>query len=353
MSEAVMRSVALLAIVFPMVFGIAVANGQGLRSSSVASQGAGMRVHGGWSGVRTTSRVAPSVLGAPSQGRALHRAPHVHTRLPVPIIVPRVAPQPYFDYRKPAVAARWPQAGVALRAPHVHSRLPAPVIVPRVAPQPRFNYGGAPLRRHPGILIIDLPYVSQSTVIMQVAPGVMQEVRRQGESPSNEPRTGAPGQLAPFDPMPVEIVDRMLAVASLQPGELLYDLGAGDGRVVIAAAKHFAVRAVGFEIDPGLVKLARENVRKQGVESLVEIRQQDFLSADLSPASVVTLYLSHDGNLAVRPKLMTELKPGARVVSYTFAMGEWQAKITERYRDKEGQPHTIYLWQMGEPMAFR
>ena len=90
---------------------------------------------------------------------------------------------------------------------------------------------------------------------------------------------------------------------------------------------------MGFEIDPGLVKLARENVRKQGVEHLVEIRQQDFLTADLSSPSVVTLYLSYDGNLTVRPRLMSQLKTGARVVSYTFDMAEWQPKVAENYRD--------------------
>ncbi len=121
--------------------------------------------------------------------------------------------------------------------------------------------------------------------------------------------------------------------------------------MLIAAAKIYGVKSVGFEIDPGLVKLARENVRKEKMEELVEIRQQDFMTADLSPASVVTLYLSNDGNLAVRPKLMRELKPGARVVSYTFDMGDWPSKITETYRDAAGNSHLLYLWQMSEPIA--
>jgi methylase of polypeptide subunit release factors len=190
-------------------------------------------------------------------------------------------------------------------------------------------------------------------VITQIAPGVVQQERRHEERPASESRTRGAGQLAPFDPTPQEIVERMLALANLRSGELLYDLGAGDGRVVIAAAKKFGIRAVGYEIDPGLVKLARENVKKQRVEHLVEIRQEDFLGADLSSASVVTLYLSYDGNLALRSKLMNELKPGARVVSYVFDMAEWQAKIAERYRDGAGNSHMIYLWQIGEPLAFR
>jgi precorrin-6B methylase 2 len=161
----------------------------------------------------------------------------------------------------------------------------------------------------------------------------------------------APGQLAPFDPTPQEVVERMLALAAVKKSDVLYDLGAGDGRVVVTAAKKYGARAVGFEIDPGLVKLARENARKQGVEKLVEIRQQDFMSADLSRATVVTLYLSYDGNLALRPKLMRELKPAARVVSYTFDMAEWQPKIAESYRDAAGDTHMLYLWQMSEPLA--
>ena len=159
-------------------------------------------------------------------------------------------------------------------------------------------------------------------------------------------------RLAPFDPTPQEVVERMLALAGVQKGDVVYDLGAGDGRVVITAAKKYAAKAVGYEVDAGLAKLARENVRKQGVEKLVEIREQDFMNADLSGATVVTLYLSYNGNLALRSKLMRELKPSARVVSYTFDMGEWQPKIAESYRDAGGNTHMLYLWQMAEPLAF-
>ena len=143
----------------------------------------------------------------------------------------------------------------------------------------------------------------------------------------------------------------MLTLAAIKKGDVVYDLGSGDGRVVVAAAKKFGVKAVGFEIDPGLVKLARENARREGVESLVEIRQQDFMTADLAQASVVTLYLSHDGNLALRTKLMNELQPGARVVSYTFDMGDWTPNYTESYRDAAGDIQLLYLWHIGAPIA--
>jgi precorrin-6B methylase 2 len=157
---------------------------------------------------------------------------------------------------------------------------------------------------------------------------------------------------APFDPTPEEVVDRMLALAGVHKGDLVYDLGTGDGRVVIAAAKKYGVKAVGFEMDRGLAKLARENVRKQGVESLVEIRERDFMNADVSPATVVTLYLSQEANLMLRSKLLKELRPEARVVSYTFDMGDWQPKVVETYRDAGGDRHVLYLWQMSKPLVF-
>ena len=232
-------------------------------------------------------------------------------------------------------------------APNVQFRHASPVVIPVFSPRPVF------VPRFPGVVIIDAPFVSDRTVVTQIAPGVVQAERRPAENPPSDARTRTSGQLAPFDPAPQEVVERMLKLVGLRHNDVLYDLGAGDGRMAIAAAKKYGVKAVGFEIDPGLAKLARENVRKQGVENLVEIRQQDFLNAELSPASVVTLYLSYDGNLALRPKLLGELKAGARVVSYTFDMGEWQPKISERYRDGGGDTHMIYYWQMGEPLAFR
>lgn len=205
-------------------------------------------------------------------------------------------------------------------------------------------------RRHPGVVIIggssDFYGVSVTT---QYVPEFVPSPTR---SSDREPGTREPGQLAPFDPTPRDVVDRMLTMAGVKQGDVIYDLGSGDGRILIAAAKKYRVRGVGFEIDPGLVKLARENARREGVEKLVEIRQEDFLTADLSPATVVTLYLSDDGNLAARPQLMHQLKAGTRVVSYTFDMGDWQPKVAQAYRDAAGNSHQLYLWQMGEPIAF-
>jgi precorrin-6B methylase 2 len=229
-----------------------------------------------------------------------------------------------------------------------------------VRPRP-FFFGAAPFhlhrnwffRRHPGFVFFDVPYFADSgTVITQVAPGIIRADRGQTEESPGDEQTRGPGQLAPFDPTPQDVVERMLTLAAVKKGDVIYDLGAGDGRILITAARKYGVRGVGYEIDAGLAKLARENVRKQGVERLVEIRQEDFLGADLSPASVVALYLSQDGNLAVRQLLMNQLKTGARVVSYTFDMGEWVPKIAESYRDANGDAHLIYLWQIGEPPLF-
>lgn len=215
-----------------------------------------------------------------------------------------------------------------------------------------YSHSQRNFRRHPGILIVEVPQFVETTVVTSFAPGVVRADRRLIEESSGQVLERGPGQVAPFDPTPLDVAERMLTLAKVKSGDVLYDLGSGDGRLVIAAAKRFGARAVGFEIDPGLVKLARENARKQGVENLVEFRQQDFLTADISPASVITLYLSYDGNLAVRPQLMQQLRSGARVVSYTFDMGDWSPKIAESYRDKGGNAHMLYLWEIGGALAF-
>lgn len=145
-------------------------------------------------------------------------------------------------------------------------------------------------------------------------------------------------KIVPFVPSPQEVVDKMVELGGVKPGDVVYDLGSGDGRIVIAAAKRGA-KAVGFEIDGDLVKQSRENIRAAGVQDSAEIRQQDILTVDLSPASVVTMYLLPDVNLKLRPNLLSQLKPGSRVVSHSFDMGDWKRDKAERV---EGR--TIYLW---------
>ncbi len=332
-----MKAAALLTIILSLSVGITTAHGQGFRGSAGGTRSPGVSVQTAPTAVQSRQGFVstPGVAAAPI--RSFAPTLSVQTQTIAPIAVHH--PVQHLNHR-----------GTVFVAPSLKvSRRPVVLlgVVPHHHHQPWFFH------RHPGVAIVEWPYAHSPTVITQVAPGVISTAPRYQEEPPSEARTRSPGQLAPFDPTPQEVVERMLLLANVKSGDLLYDLGAGDGRVVIAAAKNFGVRAVGFEIDPGLVKLARENVHKQGVESLVEIRQQDFLSADLSPASVVTLYLSYDGNLALRPQLMKQLRPGARIVSYTFDMGEWQPKISETYRDARGEAHAIYFWQIGEPLAFR
>ncbi len=145
-------------------------------------------------------------------------------------------------------------------------------------------------------------------------------------------------KIVPFVPTPQEVVDKMIELAGVKKGDLVYDLGSGDGRIVVTAAKKGA-KAVGFEIDGDLVKQSRDNIRKAGVQEQAEIRQQDILTVDLSSASVVTMYLLPDVNLQLRPNLLSQLKPGSRVVSHAFDMGDWKPDRTERVDGR-----TLYLW---------
>jgi cyclopropane fatty-acyl-phospholipid synthase-like methyltransferase len=145
-----------------------------------------------------------------------------------------------------------------------------------------------------------------------------------------------------YVPTPQPVVEAMLDLAQVKPADVVYDLGSGDGRIVIAAAKKYGATGVGFEIDPALVKKARENAAAAGVSRRVRFVTQDLFTADLSRASVVTLYLLQSLNERLRPKLVRQLKPGTRIVSHVFNMGpEWPPEKTitvERSR--------IFLWSI-------
>lgn len=155
-------------------------------------------------------------------------------------------------------------------------------------------------------------------------------------------------ELAPFVPTPQGVVDTMLQMAEVTKEDVVYDLGSGDGRIVITAAKKYGAKGVGFEIDDGLIRQAQENARKEGVAHLVEFRKQDLMTADLSPATVVTLYLMPDANLKLRPRLLAQLRVGARVVSHDYDMGDWTPLRVEEVRDRDSihEVHTIYLWRI-------
>jgi SAM-dependent methyltransferase len=131
----------------------------------------------------------------------------------------------------------------------------------------------------------------------------------------------------------------MLRLAKVTRRDVVYDLGCGDGRVVIAAAKHFGARGVGIDIDPERIKESAENARKAGVAKRVQFRNEDLFEADIREATVVTLYLWPWINLKLRPKLLSELKPGTRVVSHFHDMGDWPPE-----KEIQVEGHRIYLW---------
>lgn len=143
----------------------------------------------------------------------------------------------------------------------------------------------------------------------------------------------------PYVPTPQSVVDAMLKLAAVNKDDVVYDLGCGDGRIVITAAKNHGARGIGVDIDPERIKEANANAQKAGVSDRVKFIEQDLFKTDFKEASVVTLYLLPDINLKLRPKLQSELKPGTRIVSHAFDMGDWQPDKTENV---EGR--TIYLW---------
>ena len=160
--------------------------------------------------------------------------------------------------------------------------------------------------------------------------------------------TGSQGpNLAPYVPTPQDVVERMLAIAKVGKNDVVVDLGSGDGRLVITAAKQFGARGVGIDIDPARIAEGRANAKQAGVESLVEFRQEDALQADLSQATVVTLYLLSSSNVKLRPRLLSQLKPGARIVSHQFGMGDWPPDKVETFTDGNGTSRTLYLWTVG------
>ena len=153
----------------------------------------------------------------------------------------------------------------------------------------------------------------------------------------------APRVEARYQPSPVPVVRAMLELAEVGPRDVVYDLGSGDGRIVIMAAREFGARGVGIDLNPELVALARANARAAGVEDRATFVEGDIFAADVRPATVVTLFLLDTVNLKLRPKLLAELKPGTRVVSHYWDMGDWKPDAQRRIGDR-----MIYLWRIPE-----
>jgi hypothetical protein len=216
------------------------------------------------------------------------------------------------------------------------------------------------LQRNLGLLVISLG--AGSMMLTGCARPTASDVQSQApittaqESPS--PTTAAPQspQASPTDPVkrdvvylptPQVVVEKMLELAKVTDKDLLYDLGSGDGRIPITAAKKYGARGVGVEIDPKLVQESQENAKKAGVADKVKFIQQDLFQTDFKDATVMTLYLLPQLNVKLRPKLFQELKPGTRVVSHDFNMGEWQPEQVVKM-DVDGREHLVYVWRIPE-----
>ena len=156
-------------------------------------------------------------------------------------------------------------------------------------------------------------------------------------------QTAAPAPAEPpdviYDVTPQNVVEAMLKLGDVKPGDVLYDLGSGDGRIPITAARQFGIRAVGIDIDPQLIAESQANAKEAGVERLVSFRNEDLFTADIKEASVVTLFLHDSLNEKLRPKLLAELKPGTRIVSHAFRMGDWKPQ-----QEAQVGRSRIYMW---------
>jgi uncharacterized protein (TIGR03000 family) len=157
-----------------------------------------------------------------------------------------------------------------------------------------------------------------------------------------------PKLTVPYVPTPQEVVDEMLKLADVKKDDVVYDLGCGDGRIVVTAAKKYGAKGVGVDLNPERIKESLANVKKNEVEDLVKIQKGDVLKTDVSGATVVTLYLLPKVNLELMPILKKSLKPGSRVVSHDFDMGDWKPDKTVEVKDKDGTDHTLYLWIIGK-----
>lgn len=200
----------------------------------------------------------------------------------------------------------------------------------------------------PTLLLLVASCAATKGTVFNAASSATDVLSRQPSNPTATPKTvrkkrqkRKPDVI--YYPTPPETVAEMLRLANFSDRDVLYDLGSGDGRIPIAAAKQFGVRAVGIEIDPKLITEAEANARAAGVDHLVRFRNEDMFRIDVREANVVTLYLSEKLNVLLRPKLLRELRPGSRIISHDFRMGDWKPEQTvsvpwgKLYR-------TVYVW---------
>lgn len=177
---------------------------------------------------------------------------------------------------------------------------------------------------------------------VMLAAGQLFSQQKQQANKEFEPEVGQEGKDVVWVPTPQVLVDKMLELADAKPGDLLVDLGSGDGRTVITAAKR-GIKAIGVEFNPDMVALSYKNAEKEGVKGKVEFVNGDLFEYDFSKASVVTMFLLPDINLRLRPQIL-EMKPGTRIVTNTFTMGDWIPDDTARAEDESTYWNTAYLW---------
>lgn len=163
-------------------------------------------------------------------------------------------------------------------------------------------------------------------------------------APATTPARPAPKLDVIWVPSAPEVIAAMLEAARVGPGDVVYDLGCGEGEIVIAAALHYGARGVGVDLDPERITNARLNAARAGVTDRVTFIEQDLFTTDVSGATVVTLYLGPEINRRLRPKLLRELRPGTRIVSHDFSMGDWTPERTVRVPQAPG--HVVYLWRV-------
>jgi SAM-dependent methyltransferase len=163
-------------------------------------------------------------------------------------------------------------------------------------------------------------------------------------APATTPVPSAPKLDVVWVPSAPEVITAMMEAAKVGPGDVVYDLGCGEGEIVIAAAKMYGARGVGVDLDPERIRNARANAATAGVTDRVTFIEQDLFKTDVSPATVVTLYLLPDLNERLRPKLLTELRPGSRIVSHDFGMGDWVPERTITV--PLARDHRVFLWRV-------
>lgn len=205
--------------------------------------------------------------------------------------------------------------------------------------------------RYPGDTDLDVIFEKEGEKLTYTIDAGMPYSFRPDEKENLDLWDGSHGRedavdLAPYVPTPMDVVEKMLKMANVDKDDVLYDLGCGDGRIIITAAEKFGSRGVGIDIVPERIRESREGAKKAGIEKLVQFRLQDATRVDFSEATVVTLYLLPESNELLRPQLEKQLRAGSYVVSHGYKIPGWEKKLVESatIEDKNGETHSVYSY---------